>query len=51
MSDGWSIQAYVQGFDFELVLFKQAINIFERTKIGEKIYEGVVEHSHKNTTK
>ena len=51
MSDGWIIQAYVQGFDFELVLFKQAIIMFERMKTGENIYKGVVEHSHKNTTK
>ena len=33
------------GFDFENVLFKQAIKMFERMEIAENIYEVVVEPS------
>ena len=40
--NGWSKQAYLQGFSFESVPFKKAINMFEHMEISEKIYEEVV---------
>ena len=47
MTNSWSKQAYVQGFDCEYTLFKKAANIFEHLEIAEYIYEGVVEPSYK----
>ena len=38
-----SIQAYVQGFDFETVAFKEFVNMFEQMEIKESIYECGVE--------
>ena len=43
MSKRCSGQIYVQGFDFQSVTFKQAINMFERIDIAENIYDSVVE--------
>ena len=34
--------AYVQGFDFDTISFKKAVNMFEHMKIAESIYESVV---------
>ena len=48
MTNSWSKQAYVQGFDCEYILFKKYVNMFECTKIADSSYEGVVEHSYKN---
>ena len=48
MPKSWRNQAYFQGFYYESIAFKSAFNIFERMKITESIYEGVVEHSYKN---
>ena len=50
MPNSWSKQAYVQGFHFESVTFKNAVNMFERMKIAEYIYEYVVEPSQKIPT-
>ena len=47
MPNSWSKQAYVQGFDFCILLIKHAINMFERMDIADSIYEGVVEPSNK----
>ena len=47
MPNSWSKQAYVQGFDFESITFKKAVNMFEHMEIAESIYEGVVELSYK----
>ena len=47
MPNSWSKQAYVQGFDFCILLLKNAINMFERMDIADSIYEGVVEPSYK----
>ena len=46
----WSKQAYLQVFDFKNLPFKKAINMFERMKISEQIYKGVVEKHYKNPT-
>ena len=42
MHNIWSKQAYVQGFDFESILFKKYVNTFEQMEIAEFIYKGVV---------
>ena len=42
-----SKQTYVQGFDFEYITFKKAVNIFECVEIDGFIYKGVVEPSCK----
>ena len=42
----WYKQAYVQGFDYEYILFKNAVNMFENMEIPESIYQGVVEPSY-----
>ena len=42
MSNSWSRQAYVQGFDCEFITLKKAVNMFERMEISESTYEGVV---------
>ena len=44
--NSWSKQAYVQGFDCESILFKKAVNVFDRMEIAESIYKGVVELSY-----
>ena len=31
----WSKQAYVQGFDCESIIFKKAVNMFDRMEISE----------------
>ena len=46
MPTRWSKQAYVQGFDCESIKFKKAVHMFERMKISESIYKGVVEPSY-----
>ena len=38
MPNIWSRQTYVQGFDFESITFKKAVNICERMKIADYIY-------------
>ena len=50
MPNSWSKQAYVQGFYFKYILFKKAVNMFERMEIAESIYKGVVEHFYKKST-
>ena len=40
-------QAYVPGFDFEAVNFKQAVNMFETINIARNIYEGIVHPYYK----
>ena len=42
-TNSWSKQVYVQGFYFEPITFKEAVNMFEHMKIAESIYEGVLE--------
>ena len=51
MTNIWSRQANVQGFDCETITFKNAVNMFERMEISESIYEGVVEPYLKNLTR
>ena len=46
MPNIWSKQAYVQDLDCRSISFKEAVNIFERMKITEFIYEDVVEPSY-----
>ena len=43
MTNIWSRQAHVQGFDWESNMFKKSANMFKRMEIIESIYEGVVE--------
>ena len=50
MPTSWSKHDYVKGFDCESILFKKSVNMFERMKITEYIYEGVVEPSYKRPT-
>ena len=42
MTNSWSRQAYVQGFDCETITFTTATNMFENMEIAESIYEVVV---------
>ena len=42
----WSKQAYVKGFDCQYISFKKNVNMSERMKVTESIYEGVVESSY-----
>ena len=42
MPNRWSKQAYVQGFHFESITFKKAVNMFERMEIAKYIYKDVV---------
>ena len=51
MSNSWSKQAYVQGFDYETYSFKNDVNMFKRTEIDESIYESVVTPPYKKTTR
>ena len=51
MYNSWYKQAYVQGFGYESITFKKAINTFERMKIVESIYEGLVETYYKKPTR
>ena len=44
--NSWYKQVYVQGFDFESISLKKAVNMFERMEIAESIYKGVVEPSY-----
>ena len=46
MSNSWSKQPYVQGFDCGSITFKKAINMFDPMKNFKSIYEGVVEPSY-----
>ena len=50
MPNGWSRQAYVQGFDYESITFKKYVNMFERMETTEYTYEGLVELTYKNLT-
>ena len=47
MTNSWSKKAYVQGFDRGSINFNKPVNIFERMKIAESIYKGVVGPSYK----
>ena len=38
MTNRWSKQAYVQGFDCDTISLKKAVNMFERMVIAERIY-------------
>ena len=51
MPNIWSKQSYVQGFDCEYITFKKAVNMFEPMENKEYIYEGVVVHSYKQSTR
>ena len=42
MPNSWSNQAYVQVFYCKSIAFKKYVNMFERMKILESIYEGVI---------
>ena len=42
MPNSLSKKVYVQGFDCESISLKKAVNIFERIKISESIYKGVL---------
>ena len=46
MTNNWSKQAYIQGFDYAHITINKAVNIFEHMKIAKSIYEGVVEPSY-----
>ena len=46
MPNRWSKQACTQGFDCEYISFKKAVNMFERMKTAEYIYEVAVEPSY-----
>ena len=50
MTNIWSKQAYLQGFDCEYITLQISISMFERMDISESIYKGVVEPSYKKTT-
>ena len=47
MPSSWSKQAYVRGFGYESISFKNAVKMFERMETAESIYKGVVETSYK----
>ena len=47
----WNKQEYLQGFDCDHITLKSAINMFERMKTSEYIYEGVVKPSYKKPTR
>ena len=42
MPNRWIKQAYVQGFGYDYINVKKAVNIFELMEISEPIYEDVV---------
>ena len=42
---------YVQWFDYEYIIFKAGVNMFECTETEEFIYNGVVEPSYKKSTR
>ena len=44
------MQLCVQGFYFESVDFKKAINMFDHVEKSVNIYEGVIEPSYKTKT-
>ena len=46
MPNSWSKQVYVQGFDWDSIVFLKAVNMFERMDI----FKGVVEPYYKKTT-
>ena len=48
MLNGWGEKYFLEGLDFEAVPFKEAIDMFERTEIAERIYEDLVKDSYKN---
>ena len=48
MPNSWSNQSYVQGFDYESILFKKLLNMIKKMEISESIFEGAVEPSYKN---
>ena len=38
--DGWKKQAYLQGWDFDMNIYKSTCELFKRTLVAEKIYKG-----------
>ena len=50
ITNGCIRQDYVQGFEFEAVTFKQAINIFKHMELAKMFYKGVLESSYKTKT-
>ena len=38
MHTSWSKQAYVQGFHYEPITFKKAVNMYEHMEIAKSIY-------------
>ena len=46
VTNSWSKQEYVQGFDCDTISFEKAVNMFQRMEIAEIIYEGVVTPSY-----
>ena len=42
MTNIWSKQAFVKGFDCITIFFKKAVNMFKHMKISESIYKAVV---------
>ena len=51
MLNSWIKQAYVYLFDCDSTTFKKAVNMFEPMENKEYIYEGVVVHSYKQSTR
>ena len=51
MTNSWSKKAYFQGFDYEYIYLKNAVNMFEIMEIAESIYGGVVTTSYKKTNR
>ena len=49
MPNGWSKQAFVQGFDLETITLLKSVNMFENMEIFETIYEQLGEPSYKKT--
>ena len=47
MTNGWSKQAYGQGYYLETITIKNAVNMFGYMETVETIYEGVAEPSYK----
>ena len=47
MPNIWIKQAYVQGSDCGYITLKLVVDMYERIKIAEYIYKGVVEPSYK----
>ena len=51
MRNIWIKQAYLQGFDCKYINFNKSVNMFERMKILEYIYEGSIDPDYKKSTR